>query len=73
MIYPAGSYNTAYDFQVNNYVTYMVAIYDRMSYTINNDGSSRLQMLKLPLAAVQPEESSQAQQPTNSMQSILSV
>lgn len=52
---------------------YVIAIYDRMSYTIRADGSSKLEMMKLPLAPVQPQESEEMQQPTNSMQSILNV
>jgi len=35
---------------------YVVAVYDRMSYTINADGTSKLEMLKMPIMGSQQQE-----------------
>jgi len=52
---------------------FVVAFYDRVSYTINANGSSKVKMLKIPLAPVQQQERQDMQQPTSSMQSILNI
>jgi len=52
---------------------YVVAIYDRMAYQINSDGTSKLEMLKLPLTPVQSQTNASLQQPTSAMQSILGL
>ena len=56
-----------------NWNQYTICTYDRMAYQINQDGSSRLEMMKLPLQPVQPQESAEMQQPTNSQQSLFQV